>query len=273
MIRLRYFFRSMNILNGLLLPAVAAVVYFVVIPFLNPAVQMAPPPVRATAVLPAEKAAPAWSATPADYALISDQNLFHPERRIPLEQKPEIIKPKPDVFLYGTLITDEGSFAFIEDKRSPHTTPGRGKRQTTLKKGDSLSGYILQEVEANRIVLVKGDEKVIVMLDDKEKRRASGEAKAAPATFGTAQVAMPSLPLSGPSSLPVAPSSASAVGSPMPGIGVVGSRQFSQPVAPASSQPAPSSAPGAGGTDTRPITRRERVEAGKAVRMQQMQQP
>ncbi len=37
------------------------------------------------------------------------------------------------------------------------------------------------EIEANRIVLVKGDDRVVVMLDDREKRRA-GEASASPVT-------------------------------------------------------------------------------------------
>ena len=180
MLKLRYFFLSMNVLNGLLAAAVVAAVFFAVIPFLNPAV-MSLPRAKETVAWSGEKAATSQTSSPADYAVISEQNLFHPERKIPPEKQPEKVIPKPDVFLYGTLITDNVSFAFIEDKKAPYSTAGRGKRQVTLKKGDYLSGYILSEIEANRIVLVKGDEKVVVMLDDREKRR-TGEASALPAT-------------------------------------------------------------------------------------------
>ena len=39
----RYFFLSMNVLNGLLALAVAAVVYFAVIPLLNPVARISLP--------------------------------------------------------------------------------------------------------------------------------------------------------------------------------------------------------------------------------------
>jgi len=254
---LRYFFRSINVFNGLILLAVATVFYYLVIPFLSPTVQMSPPEVKATAVLPDTKAASAPSATAADYALISDQNLFHPERRIPPEKKPEGIIPKPDVFLYGTLITDEGSFAFIEDRKSLHSTPGRGKRQTSLKKGDSLNGYILREVEANRIVLVKGDENVVVMLDDREKRKASeasqSQAAAITAPGGPAPV------------LPGAPSLPQAAASPGPGIGGPGSQPPAQPSVSPFPQAAATLGPGSEpGSDL--STRRARVQEVQRIK-------
>jgi len=58
MFKWRYFFLSMNVLNGRLAAAVAAVVFFAVIPFLNPAVTSLPP-VKEAVALPEEKAAPA----------------------------------------------------------------------------------------------------------------------------------------------------------------------------------------------------------------------
>ncbi len=72
--------------------------------------------------------------------MISEQNLFHPERKIPPEKQQEKAVPKPDLFLYGTLITNDASYAFVEDKKAPYSTAGRGKRQTTLKKGDIWVG-------------------------------------------------------------------------------------------------------------------------------------
>ncbi len=125
--------------------------------------------------------------------------------------------------LYGTLIADDASLAFIEDKKAPYSTPGRGKRQTTLKKGDHLSGYIVSEIAADRIVLIKGDEKVVVMLDDKGKKRAD-ESPAAPATARTTAVGITS-------------SSSCRLHPPRQSIRL--------PVAPSSSQAMPSSAPAA----------------------------
>jgi hypothetical protein len=223
----RYFFLSLNILNGLLALAVAAVAYYVVIPALDPIARISLPPVKASIVTPGETAAPSQNLPAADYAVISEQNLFHPERKIPPEKQPEKVIPKPEVFLYGTLITSDASYAFVEDKKAPYSTEGRGKRQMVLKKGDLLSGYVLKEIEANRIVLVKGEEKLVVMLDDKGKKR-SDESPAAP---GTARAA------SGGSPIPMQPGASSfpqTAPSPAPPIALPGSRPPSQPVVPPS---------------------------------------
>jgi len=276
MSRLRYFFLHINALNGLLAAAVAAVVYFFVIPFLNPAA-MSLPPVKETVALPEEKAAPPQNLSPVDYALISNQNLFHPGRKIPPEKQAEKVIPKPDVFLYGTLITENVSFAFIEDKKAPYSTAGRSRRQVTLKKGDNLSGYTLSEIETNRIVLVKGEEKVVVMLDDREKKRAS-EASALPATPKAISGGTSPLPSGFSPSNQTAPSSTRAVTSPAPGIAVSGSQQFPQ-TAPSSAQAEPSlpSRPGIGGSGIWPPTRssieqtQQKIREGRQMRMEQMQ--
>lgn len=136
-----------------------------------------------------------------NYAVVAEKNLFHPERRIPVEARDEA-QQKPEVILYGTLITENVKIAYIEDKKSPYSTPGRGPRQQALKKGDKLSGYTLQEVEADRITLVKGDDRIVIRLESPDKRK-SGEATAKPAT-GRPSVDRPPPPPS------VVPSAASA---------------------------------------------------------------
>lgn len=114
-----------------------------------------------------------------DFAMVTEQNLFHPERRIPLGKE----LPRPDLVLYGTLITGTTSIAYVEDRKAPYSTPGRGKRQVALKKGSLVSGYVLKEVYPERIVLVKGDDQIVVSLsDDPNKRQPAGAAApAAPA--------------------------------------------------------------------------------------------
>jgi hypothetical protein len=113
-----------------------------------------------------------------NYVSISENNVFHPDRKIPMpsEKKAEAelpALPKPDVILYGTLITDDTSVAYLEDLKSPYNTRGRGRRQLVLRKGDTLSGFTLQEVDVDRIVMARGQEKIIIKIH--EKRRPSDQ--------------------------------------------------------------------------------------------------
>ena len=173
MIGMKYILQSLNVLNGLLGIVAAAMVYYIAVPFLNPDIRVPLPAVKETIAESYKSSASPQNISQADYAVIGDQNLFHPERIVPPEKKEEKAIPKPDVILYGTLITDQLRVAFVEDKKAPRTTPGRGKRQMTLHKGDNLSGYILRDIETNRIVLAKGEETIIVLLEDGEKRKAT----------------------------------------------------------------------------------------------------
>ena len=177
----KYVLRSLNVLNGLLLAMIAAFVYVAVLPVLSPAARMSLPPVQGTPAPTAETATTPRNLSPGEYAMISELNLFHPERKIPPEKPVEKAVPRPDIFLHGTLITSEGSFAFVEDRKAPPpSTGGRDKRQLTLRKGATVGGYVLSEVEADRIVLSKGDDRVVVMLNDREKRRVAERTTATP---------------------------------------------------------------------------------------------
>jgi hypothetical protein len=131
---------------------------------------------KATFVLPSVKkkpvekppteAAKASNPSPMDYVVIADENFFHPERRIPPEKKDEAALPKPEFVLFGTLITPDLAIAYMEDKKALVTTPGRGKRQSALKKGESLSGFTVKEIKATQVVMTRGEETLMVLLDD-----------------------------------------------------------------------------------------------------------
>ena len=71
------------------------------------------------------------------------------------------------------MIQDNVQYAFIEDKKNPKTTPGRGNRQTTIKKGDVISGFVVSEIGTDRITLTKGDDKMTVLLTNTDKRNGS----------------------------------------------------------------------------------------------------
>lgn len=101
-----------------------------------------------------------------EYMIISEENLFHPERKIPVEKKVEPPPPKPDFVLYGVLVSDSISIAYLEDLKAPRNTPGRGKRIIPLRKGQTLSGFRLDEIEEDKIVMSRGEEQLIIPVID-----------------------------------------------------------------------------------------------------------
>ena len=122
-----------------------------------------------------EKAAAEKAANYTDYAVIAEKNLFHPARKIAAEIKQEQQMARPEIILYGILITDDKRIAYIEDKKSPYSTPGRGKRQVAVKEGDMIAGYKLEIVNTESILLVHGEDKITINLRT-QKERKSGEA-------------------------------------------------------------------------------------------------
>jgi len=157
---LQRFYSEINLLNIILFAVVIVLAAFAVAPLFNARVKFTLPAGKTRAE--AKQESPAESApapSPADYAAIAENNLFHPERRTPKDEKP---LPKPELVLYGTIVAEGGSVAYIEDKKSPKATPGRGKRQTAVKKGDVISGFVLKEIEVDRIVLTRGEETMVV---------------------------------------------------------------------------------------------------------------
>ncbi len=178
---LRYLSRSINLMNMALASGLLCLTIFVVQPLFHLKIDYALPRGQSgrdtLEVLP-----PARAASPAalDYAIIGENNLFHPERRVPPEKTVQQVLPKPELILYGTLIADGSSLAFIEDKKSPKSSPGRGKRQSVVKKGDVLGGFVLNEVLADRILLKRGEESMTVYLMQADKQR-GGEGQPAKA--------------------------------------------------------------------------------------------
>ncbi|MBF0518042.1 MAG: hypothetical protein HQK97_13190, partial [Nitrospirae bacterium] len=80
-----------------------------------------------------------------DYMVVTEKNLFHPERR-PVQTQAEL--PPADFVVYGTIVGSTKA-AFVEDKKSPYNTPGRGQRQRTLHEGDAVSGYKVKRPVTN----------------------------------------------------------------------------------------------------------------------------
>jgi hypothetical protein len=176
--------KNLNLLNVLLAAALVAAAHYIVFPLVNEKPAFSPPAIKA---LPEQvknhTAAGEPAAASSDYTVIADQNLFNPDRKIPVDKLQEKNLPKPELVLYGTLIADNISLAYVEDQKSPLTTAGRGKRLRVLKKGDTLSGFVLKSIEPDRIVLARGEEVMTVTIETKNRTKES-QAPPVPAAGG-----------------------------------------------------------------------------------------
>ncbi len=176
-----YLLKSINLLNILLAAAAVAAVHYIVSPHINKEMKLPPPAVKASPASAEgrkQKANSEPAGPPTDFMLIADQNIFHPERKIPVE-KPQAPPPppRPELVLFGTLITGDTRLAYIEDVKAPLTTPGRGKRMKVLRIGDMVGDFILKEIGPDMIVLGRGSEVMTVDLADlKGKRQNSPQA-------------------------------------------------------------------------------------------------
>ncbi len=223
--RFRYFLRSFNLLNVVLAAAVVLLLGYTIFPMMTTDIRISLSAAKEKAAVRTEKPAPVTAAAPADYLVIADLNPFHPERRVPPEKKDEKSVAKPEIVLYGTLITDGVRTAYVEDRKSPYSTPGRGKRQRTLKKGDVIGGYVLKAIEDKRIILVKGDDVMIVGMDG-DKKRAPETAATSPAAASTGAAPPAAVaPVSGP--VP-----ASKLAQPQPQVQYPTVRKSRRPMAP-----------------------------------------
>jgi hypothetical protein len=184
--KIRYLLSNINLINILLAGTLIAFAYSTFFPGSSVRVRYKKPAVvkKTAENKPAEVkkgARDEKNPSPADYVVIAEQNVFHPDRKIPeqKDQKQEAALPKPDFVLDGTLITDDLKTAFMEDKKAPVNTPGRPNRQTALKVGDSLSGFTLMEIDKDKVVMQRGEEKMVVALEDQEKSKTRQSQQAA----------------------------------------------------------------------------------------------
>lgn len=171
--------RNINLLNAVLLAVAAVFALYSLSPLLDVRIKYALPVPGKTQGIAKETTDELQTPSVTEYTVISEKNLFHPDRNIPIEKKVEQPLPKPDFILFGTLITGGTSLAYLEDLKAPRSTAGRGKRQIALKKGDTLSGFTLKEIEADKIVMVRGDETITIPVNPRDRNVATTAATAA----------------------------------------------------------------------------------------------
>ena len=179
----RYLLSNINLMNIILGGVLIILVNYILLPFLNKVTQYSLPVIAKHEKSDSgvkNKTEQIITPSPMDYVVIAEQNIFHPERRIPVEAKEAKALPKPDFVLYGTLLSGDTIFAYIEDRKAPHSTPGRGNRQRALKPGQSLSGYTLSQVNVDRVVMTRGDDRLEVMVTEGKSRNRTKQNPAAP---------------------------------------------------------------------------------------------
>lgn len=177
----------MNLLNLLLIGLLVLLLRYTFYPSPEPEIKLMPSQQKGMIENEKEKT-DSISLSPADYMVVAEQNPFHPERKIPVAEKAEQPLPKPEFVLYGTLITDDLSIAYMEDLKAPISTPGRGNRQSPLRIGQSLSGFTLKEIEPEKVVMVRGEERMTLHLNDPntQKKRETVVAATLPGKSATA---------------------------------------------------------------------------------------
>ena len=185
--RSKYFLKNITLLNVLLTSVIVFMAYYALFPLMGADIKYALPSIGKTVLEKADRQAGFNPPPSSSYTIIADNNLFHPERKIPPEKKTAEEQqplPKPDVVLYGTIISDTLRLAYLEDLKAPRNTPGRGRRQTPMKIGDALSGFVLKEIDTDKIVMAKGEEKMTVYVHDpgKLKTRETPATQPQPAT-------------------------------------------------------------------------------------------
>jgi len=168
--RVKKIMMNINVLNLLLLAVIITVAAYILPPLLGVQASYTLPAAKKISEEKAEKPVAAAPPSVMEYVVIAEQNVFNPERKIPAEKKDEKSLPKPEFVVYGTLIAGDTSMVFIEDLKAPYTTASRGKRQRTLRVGGVLSGYTLSQVYTDRVVMVRGEERIEVRVMDSHKK-------------------------------------------------------------------------------------------------------
>lgn len=143
-------------------------------PWPTPEPPRARPPAASAA--PAPQAPEASAAASSSYGIIAARNLFSPTRTEapPTPAAQAVALPKPN--LYGVIVRDNGSIAYLED---PVT-----KRVAGYRQGDAIAGGTVQAIASDRIVLARPDGNIDVRLHDPSKPKPPPPTPAPPAAGG-----------------------------------------------------------------------------------------
>ena len=172
-------------MNIMLAVVLVFLVNYTALPFLKMNARFTLPGVKRPVVVKAsaDEKGEEKSPSPSDYMVIAEHNLFHPDRIIPVPKVEAPPLPQPDFVLYGTLKTDSLQIAYMDDKKTKGPQD-KDKRQTILRLGESMSGFILKEVEKDQVVMQRGEQEIVVSLNEMKRREATAVTPPPAATAG-----------------------------------------------------------------------------------------
>jgi hypothetical protein len=177
---LKYICKNISLLNIMLFGVMLVAFYRLVLPFLNLNVHNVIPAAMQNKsnhdAAHISKISNPAALSPSEYVMIAEQNLFHPDRKVPAEKKEGTamqVLPSPEFVLYGTLVTDTIRVAYIEDAKSPRSTRGRGKRLTALTVGNSMSGFTLKQINEDKIIMARGEEIITIPVHNSNRPKKS----------------------------------------------------------------------------------------------------
>lgn len=172
--KIKYLLSNLNLMNIMLAVVLVFLVNYTALPFLKMNTGFTLPSVKRPVVEKTSKdeKGEEKSPSPSDYMVIAEHNLFHPDRIIPVPKVEAPPLPQPDFVLYGTLKTDGLQIAYMDDKKTKGPQD-KDKRQTVLRLGESMSGFILKEIEKDQVVMQRGEQTIVVSLNETKSREAT----------------------------------------------------------------------------------------------------
>jgi len=183
---LKTLIRNVNVLNLVLMAAIILCALYILSPLLYPQAAFTLPSPKKPPESKEEKGTETPPASPMEYTIIAEKNVLNPERKIPVDKPEAPPLPKPEFVLYGTLIAGDDSLAYLEDQKASAAGKGKGRKPRPLKKGETMTGFTVKEIETDRVVMVRGEEKIEVRVSGHTKQE-----KAAQATAPTTSVTPP----------------------------------------------------------------------------------
>jgi len=190
--------RRLLLLN-LVLVAAAVVFSVQIVRILIASPQLPPAPPLTTPLVERIATEETGRAVPplATFDVVAARNLFNPNRS---ESATAALSPVGKPLLYGIVLKDGSPAAFLED---PVT-----KKVLSYKLGDQVAGGLLERIEADRVVIRRGEERIEVFLRDPGKPKAVPVGQPGvptpqlPAPAAIPQVQPPAMPTAPPPGLP-----------------------------------------------------------------------
>jgi hypothetical protein len=106
-----------------------------------------------------------------EFKIITQRNIFDPNRSAPGRPRQTQETPKPKridyMNLVGAMSYEKGRFAFFDGSSSEY--------RKSVKPGDSIAGYKVADVTANKVTLESGDKKIELPVGGQLKREDEGE--------------------------------------------------------------------------------------------------